>query len=72
MSDEGKKPPLPPPFIIHEQTIVIQVPPNTSKQEIENQIHKALAEQPQDIFLNRASKEVIIVVQQEQEGPKLK
>jgi hypothetical protein len=64
MSDEGKTPPLPPPF--NEQTIVIQVPPNTSKQEIEHQIHKALAEQPQDIFLKRRSKEVIIVVQQEQ------
>jgi hypothetical protein len=70
MSDEGKKPPLPPPSIIHEQSIIIQVPPHTSKQEIENQIHKALAEQPQDIFLNRASKEIIIVVQQKGLKPK--
>jgi hypothetical protein len=71
MSDEEKKLPLPLPSIIHEQTIIIQVPPNTSKQEIENQIHKALAKQPQDIFLHRASKEIIIVVQQEK-PPKTK
>jgi hypothetical protein len=72
MSDEEKKSPIPFPPIIHDQTIVIRVPPNTSKREIENQIHKALAEQPQDIFLNRLSKEVIIVVQQEQNGPRPK
>jgi hypothetical protein len=67
MSSEEKKPPLPPPF--QEPAIVIQVPPNTSKQEIEKQIHLALIHQPDDIFRGRASKEVIIVVQQEKSHP---
>jgi hypothetical protein len=69
MKSEGKKPRPPAPSRHQEKSIVIQVPPNTSKQEIEKQIHAALAEQPQDIFLNRASKEIIIVVQQEEEPP---
>lgn len=69
MSNEEKKPHRPVPSHHQEKSVVIQVPPNTSKEEIEKQIHAALAEQPQDLFLNRASKELIIVVQQEDEGP---
>jgi hypothetical protein len=69
MSSEEKKSPPPPPSRHEEKSIVIQVPPNTSKNEIEKQIHDALAEQPQDIFVNRASKEIIIVVQVIQPQP---
>jgi hypothetical protein len=69
MSSEEEKSPPPPPSHHQETSIVIQVPPNTSKQEIEKQIHLALVHQPDDIFRGRASKEIIIVVQQEKSHP---
>jgi hypothetical protein len=66
MSAEKKKGP-PPPSRHEGRYIVIQVPPKTSKEAIERQIHDALNEQPQDIFAASVSREVIIVVQEE--GP---
>jgi hypothetical protein len=62
MSDIEKRPS---PGRYEENSIVITVPTGTLKQEIENQIHDALAEMPQDIFTGRASREVLIVLQHE-------
>ncbi len=67
MSDEKNK--LPPPSRHQENYIVIQVPTGTKKQEIEKQILAALAEQPENIFANRKSREVVIVVQDEGDPP---
>ena len=61
MSAEEKK--LPGHF--EEKCIVVTVPTGTLKQEIENQIHDALAEMPQDIFKGRKSRELILVIQHE-------
>jgi hypothetical protein len=63
MSSEKKK--LPPPSHHQENCIVIQVPTGTKKEDIEKQIHTALAEQPENIFATRKSKELVIVVQNE-------
>jgi hypothetical protein len=63
MSDLEKR--LPRPSHHEGKYIVIQVPPSTPKKDIEKQIHDALAEQPQDIFTSRISKELVIVVQEE-------
>jgi hypothetical protein len=61
MSAEEKK--LPGHF--EEKCIVVTVPPGTSKQEIEKQIHDALAEQPEDIFTARKCTELVIILQHE-------
>ena len=63
MSDEEKKPPPPVPF--EENCIVVPVLTGTLKQEIEKQIHAALAGQPQDIFKHRKSRDLVIIVQHE-------
>jgi hypothetical protein len=63
MSNEGNK--IPPPSHHEENYIVIQVPIGTKKQDIEKQISAALAEQPDDIFAKRKSRELVIVVQNE-------
>jgi hypothetical protein len=62
MSNVEKKPTL---GHHQENSIVITVPTGTQKQEIEQQIHDALAEQPQDIFKDRKSREVLIALQHE-------
>jgi hypothetical protein len=67
MSDVEKKPTL---GHHQENSIVITVPTGTLKQEIEKQIRDALAEQPQDIFKDRQSREVLIVLQEEGNRPK--
>jgi hypothetical protein len=67
MSDEKRK--LPPLSHHQENCLVIQVPTGTSKLEIEKQIHAALAEQPENIFAARKSKELVIVVQNEGDRP---
>jgi hypothetical protein len=64
MSNPEKK--LPGHF--EEKCIVVTVPPNTSKQEIEKQIHEALAEQPDDIFKGRQCTELVIILQHEGSG----
>jgi hypothetical protein len=63
MSDEETK--LSPPVPYEENCIVVPVPTGTLKQEIEKQIHDALAEQPQDIFKDRQSRELVIILQHE-------
>jgi hypothetical protein len=73
MSDEERKqfPPLAPlPSHFEESCIVIPVPSGTLKREIEKQIHDALSEQPQDIFKDRKSREMVIVIQHEGTHPK--
>jgi hypothetical protein len=67
MSDEERK--LSPPAHYEENCIVVPVLPGTLKQEIEKQIHDALAEQPQDIFKDRKSREIVIVIQHEGSRP---
>ena len=64
MSDEEKK--LSPGHF-EEKCIVVTVPSGTSKQEIEKQIHEALAEQPDDIFIGkgRHCKGLVIILQHE-------
>jgi hypothetical protein len=62
MSDVEKKPTL---GHHEENSIVITVPTGTLKQEIEQQIHDALAEMPQDIFKGRKSRELVLVLQHE-------
>jgi hypothetical protein len=62
MSDEEKK--LSPTHY-EENCIVISVPTGTLKQQIEKQIHDALAERPDDIFKDRRSREMVIVIQRE-------
>jgi hypothetical protein len=61
MAKEEKK--FSPPPHYEENCIVVPVPTGTLKQEIEKQIHDALAEQPQDIFKDRKSRELVIVLQ---------
>jgi hypothetical protein len=63
MSDEEKKPSAPDHF--EEKCIVVTVPPGTSIREIEQQIHDALAEQPEDIFKARQCKELVIIIRHE-------
>ncbi len=63
MSSEKKK--LPPPSHHEENCIVIQVPKGTNKQDIEKQIHAALADQPENILAKRKSKELVIVIKNE-------
>jgi hypothetical protein len=46
-----------------ENCIVVPVPTGALKEEIEKQIHDALAEQPQDLFRDRKSRELVIVLQ---------
>jgi hypothetical protein len=36
-----------------EKCIVVTVPTGTSKREIEKQIHEALAEEPDDVFIGK-------------------
>ena len=66
MSDEERNPfpPLPRiPSHYEENCIVVTVPSGTLKREIAQRIHDALAEQPQDIFKDRKSREMVIVLQ---------
>jgi hypothetical protein len=51
-----------PPYY-EENCIVVPVPTGALKEEIEKQIHDALAEQPQEIFKDRKSRELVIVLQ---------
>jgi hypothetical protein len=67
MSKEEKK--LPPPTHYEENCIVVSVPTGTLKQEIEKQIHDALAARPDDIFKDRKSREMSIVIQHEGTHP---
>jgi hypothetical protein len=66
MSDEEKK--LSPTHY-EENCIVVSVPTGTLKQQIEKQIHDALVDQPDDIFKDRKSREMIIVIQHEGTHP---
>jgi hypothetical protein len=66
MSDEEKK--LSPTHF-EENSIVVSVPTGTLKQEIEKQIHDALAARPDDIFKGRKSREMTIVIQHEGNRP---
>jgi hypothetical protein len=66
MSDEEKK--LSPTHF-EENCIVVSVPAGTLKQQIEKQIHDALAERPDDIFKDRKSREMVIVIQREGTHP---
>jgi hypothetical protein len=66
MPDEERKqfPPLPRiPSHYEESSIVVPVPSGTQKRDIEQRIHDALAEQPEDIFKDRKSREMVIVLQ---------
>jgi hypothetical protein len=67
MSGEEKK--LSPPTHFEEKCIVVSVPTGTLKQQIEKQIHDALVEQPDDIFKDRKSREMVIVIQHEGTHP---
>jgi hypothetical protein len=67
MSNEEEKPEFP--KIIHEEHIVIEVPPDTSQVEIEKEIHKALSHEPQDFLRKSKSRQLIIVVKQEGTKP---
>jgi predicted nucleotide-binding protein len=62
MADEKKKPA---PSHHLENAIIVQVPTGATKQDIENQIRAALAEQPDNILATRKSKELVIIVQNE-------
>jgi hypothetical protein len=67
MSDEQKKHKLP--EHLEEKHIVVKVPPGVSKKEIEEEIHKALAQEPPDFLVRSPSKQMIIVVQVEGNRP---
>ena len=55
----------PRPQILHENHILVQVPTGTSLKKIEEEIHKALAEESQDFLVQSPSRQIIIVVQNE-------
>lgn len=61
----GKKGEATRPQILHENHILVQVPTGTSLKKIEEEIHKALAEEPQDFLRHSPSGQIIIVIQDE-------
>ncbi len=76
MSGEKKKPEHPSqkdnactPFHFNEQHIVVEVLEGTTQQQVEQQIHDALSEQPADILTRYRSKELVIILQHEGNGP---
>jgi hypothetical protein len=64
MADESKKK-RPPPSHYHDDGIVVEAPHGTPKQDTVNEIVKALNEQPDDLFKNKRSKQLVIVVKDE-------
>jgi hypothetical protein len=60
----GEEKPKPPEQHL-EKHIVVGVPPGTSIEEIEKEIHKALSQEAQDILRQSQSGQLIIVVHNE-------
>jgi hypothetical protein len=64
MADESKKK-RPPPSHYNDEGIVVDAPHGTPKQDIVNEVVKALNERPDELFKGKKSKQLVIVVKEE-------